>query len=113
MCEEAGLKHFHIEFNGANQNLMSDPVTLKYLRKRLRELFWVLSAGPEIALIHCSAGMHRTGTLGYTVLRMVANEPLDPQQAYLALKELREDTWKGVGDWRIELAENEKKHTAI
>ena len=31
---------------------------------------------------------------------------MSKDDAYLALKTLREDTWKGVGDWRIDLAED-------
>ena len=85
---------------------MGDPATLKYLRKKVKELLVIMRAGPEVALIHCAAGIHRTGSLGYTILRLAANEPLSPEQAYLSLKTLREDTWKGVGEWRIQLAEN-------
>lgn len=31
---------------------------------------------------------------------------LSDSDSLLALKRMREDTWKGVGAWRIELAEN-------
>lgn len=84
---------------------MNNPSTLKYLRKKVKELLAILRAGSEVALIHCAAGVHRTGSLGYTILRLAANEALSPAEAYLALKTLREDTYKGVGDWRVELAE--------
>ena len=49
--------------------------------------------------------MHRTGTLGFTLLRLGSQGALSKEQAYLALKTLREDTYSGVGDWRVELAE--------
>ena len=45
---------------------------LKYLRKRIRELMEILKNGEETALIHCAAGIHRTGTLGYTLLRLLS-----------------------------------------
>ena len=32
------MKHFWIELNGANQALLTAPPTLKYLRKRVKEL---------------------------------------------------------------------------
>ena len=54
-------------------------------------------------MIHCAAGIHRTGTVAYTLLRlggMSAKEAMD------ALKEMREETAKGVGKWRIDIAEN-------
>mmetsp|Transcript_2605 Transcript_2605/g.3605 ORF Transcript_2605/g.3605 Transcript_2605/m.3605 type:complete len:144 (+) Transcript_2605:144-575(+) len=105
ICEQFGMKHFWIELNGANQALLCDKAVLKYMRKRIRELLTILKENEEVALIHCAAGIHRTGSLGYTLLRLAANDPLNKEQAYAALKIMREDTWKGVGDWRIDLAE--------
>lgn len=105
MCNDLGMKHFWVELNGANEALMKDKAVLKYLRKRVRELLAMLRKNEETALIHCAAGIHRTGSLGYTLLRLASPEPLSKEQAYEALKILREDTWKGVGDWRIDVAE--------
>ena len=104
-CEQLGIRHFWIELNGANQDLMNNQLTLKYLRKRVRELLEILNTSQEVALVHCSAGLHRTGTLGFTLLRLGSQGALGKAEAYLALKTLREDTWAGVGDWRIDLAE--------
>ena len=85
---------------------MTNKDTLKYLLKRVKELLTILTTTEQVCLIHCAAGVHRTGTLGYTLLRLAAAEPLQTKaEAYAALKILREDTWKGVGDWRIDLAE--------
>ena len=53
-------------------------------------------------MIHCAAGIHRTGTMAYTMLRMSG---YSADEAVEGLKKMREDTHKGVGDWRIELAE--------
>ena len=99
------MKHFWIELNGANEVLLSNKATLKYLRKKVRELLEILNTTQEIALIHCSAGLHRTGSLGYMMLRLGSQGALSKADAYLGLKTLREDTWKGVGDWRIDLSE--------
>ena len=99
------MKHFWIELNGANQALLTNKATLKYVRKRVRELLEILNTSPEVALIHCAAGIHRTGSIGYTLLRLGSRGSLSKPDAYLALKTLREDTWKSVGDWRIDLAE--------
>ena len=55
--------------------------------------------------MHCAAGLHRTGTLGYTLLRLASDIPMSKEEAYAALKVLREDTWREVGDWRIDVAE--------
>ena len=53
--------------------------------------------------MHCAAGIHRTGTIGYTLMRLSNRTENESIQA---LKNMREDTFKGVGAWRIELAEN-------
>ena len=105
MCEQHGMLHFWIELNGANQALLTNPSTLKYVRKRVKELLTILNSTEHVALIHCAAGIHRTGSLGFTLLRLASPEPMSKEQAYLALKTLREDTWKGVGEWRIDLAD--------
>ena len=53
-------------------------------------------------MIHCAAGIHRTGTISYTLLRLGG---MQPKEAMEALKSMREETAKGVGKWRIDLAE--------
>ena len=102
-CEKHGIKHFWIDLRGANQTLMTDPKVITGLRKKLRELFIHLSNNKERAMLHCAAGVHRTGTMGYSLLRM--NGDLGPDEAYKALGTMRIQTLNGVGDWRIELAE--------
>ncbi len=57
----------------------------------------------ETVLIHCAAGIHRTGVFTYTLLRM---DGKGQKEAYDSLKLAREDTHRGVGDWRIKLAED-------
>jgi hypothetical protein len=53
-------------------------------------------------LIHCVAGIHRTGTLTYSLLRM---DGKTPKEAWDSLKLMRKATYEGVGDWRVQLAE--------
>ena len=56
-----------------------------------------------MALLHCAAGFHRTGLNCYTLLRLLGK--LTPDEAYKAIKEMREATYYEVLDWRIDLAE--------
>ena len=65
----------------------------------------ILTTSEEVCVIHCAAGIHRTGSIGFTLLRLGSRGSLSKEAAYLALKTLREDTHKGVGDWRIDLAD--------
>ena len=64
----------------------------------------MLNDNNEVALLHCAAGMHRTGLTTYTLLRVIGG--LDADDAYKALKDMRVDTYNEVCDWRIDLAEN-------
>ena len=103
-AQKHGMKHFWIDLRGANQALMTNKTTIAYLRKRVMELYKILSTSEEKAILHCAAGIHRTGTMGYTLLRMDGR--LGEKEAYQALGQMRPQTLKGVGDWRIKLAED-------
>lgn len=105
ICEQLNIKHFYIELNGANQALLADPKTIKGLRNRVAKLVEMLQTQSEVAVIHCAAGIHRTGTLAYTLIRLIGENSPSKDEAFLALKGVREDTWKGVGEWRIDIAE--------
>jgi protein-tyrosine phosphatase len=61
-----------------------------------------LVAGGATAVIHCSAGIHRTGMFGYALLRA---HGLDPGKAAATLQQLRAVTADGVGEQRLEWAE--------
>jgi protein-tyrosine phosphatase len=49
-------------------------------------------------LVHCSAGIHRTGMISYALLRHVG---MSPEQARRTLRELRAVTAQGVGEARL------------
>lgn len=53
-------------------------------------------------LIHCSAGIHRTGMIAYAFLRFSG---YSAEQASQILKQLRSHTFEGVGNHRIEWGE--------
>ena len=101
-CNKYGIKHMWIPLEGANKPLLENKDTQKQLRKNVGSLFKTMCTSQERVLVHCAAGIHRTGTVGYSLIRMSG---LDPKQAYDGLLHIRPDTHKGVGDWRIELAE--------
>jgi protein-tyrosine phosphatase len=67
------------------------------LRPVLAELATLISSGATI-LIHCSAGIHRTGMFGYALLRQLG---LEPAAARAKLIELRAVTGEGVGGDRL------------
>ena len=78
---------------------------MKKLRQSAQDLLDMLTANEEVCLVHCAAGIHRTGIFAYTLLRLLGG--LSQKEGYAALKDMRIETFKGVENWRIELAEKE------
>ncbi len=66
------------------------------LRRCLGEVCGVISAGGHV-VVHCSAGIHRTGMFGHALLRLLG---LDATAARAKLGELRQVTGEGVGELR-------------
>ena len=52
----------------------------------------------EKVLLHCAAGIHRTGICAYTLLRWSG---LGSKDSFDVIRGMREDTANGVGEWRI------------
>jgi protein-tyrosine phosphatase len=67
------------------------------IRPVLAELASMLNKGATI-VVHCSAGIHRTGMFSYALLRQVG---LEPNAARAKLNELRAVTGEGVGEERL------------
>jgi protein-tyrosine phosphatase len=67
------------------------------IRPVLAQLARLMHDGAAI-LIHCSAGIHRTGMFGYALLRQLG---LDRDAARAKLVELRAVTGDGVGESRL------------
>lgn len=67
------------------------------LRIQLEQLRDLVVGGARV-VVHCSAGIHRTGMFGYALLRMVG---LSADEARAKLRELREVTGEGVGKDRL------------
>ena len=59
-------------------------------------------ANKEIVMVHCAAGIHRTGVFAYSLLRATG---LSGKGAMTKILELREVTHRGVGKDRIEGAD--------
>ena len=67
------------------------------LRATLARLTSVITGGGQV-VVHCSAGIHRTGMFGYALLRQLG---LAAGEAREKLAELRGVTAEGVGDHRL------------
>ncbi len=69
-CKKAEIRNIQIKLRGANQALLASRDTIKMLIPRLKELYNVLNESEHQVLIHCAAGIHRTGIVAYTLMRM-------------------------------------------
>ena len=90
----------------ADETTLNDADAMEAVRGRLQELLEILQPTGECCLIHCAAGVHRTGIIAYSLIRL-GNSYFGKtkEDAYRALMSLRQDTHFGVGEWRIDLAE--------
>ena len=103
LCEENNLKWLYIELQGANLPYLQKVETQKIIIKSLTTLYEILKNNQVVLFIHCAAGLHRTGTIIYSLLRMFEETK---ETALKALEFIRAETRNEVGDKRIDYAEN-------
>jgi len=92
LATKAGLTWIWCPLDGAN---VKAPV--EAVRDALDAAASALRAGGAV-VVHCSAGIHRTGMFGYALVRLAG---LDRDAARAKLRELRAVTADDVGDERL------------
>jgi protein-tyrosine phosphatase len=97
-AEALGLKWTWIPLEHAKEADFADS---QLLRAELPQLAAALIGGESI-VVHCAAGIHRTGTVAYTLLCLSGLTQLDAQQF---LTEMRLETANGVTDERLAWAD--------
>jgi len=93
-AQRAGLSWVWLPFQGAGVPDRSRDVELRLALGNLRDLV----LGGNQLVMHCSAGIHRTGMVGYALLRQLG---LAAPEAREKLAELRAVTSDGVGTDRL------------
>ncbi|OBK33597.1 hypothetical protein A5658_13245 [Mycobacterium sp. 1245111.1] len=91
---DAGLDWIWITLAGAEP---PEGDRMVEVRSGLEKVVGALAAGGRVVM-HCSAGIHRTGMMGHAVLRLTG---LDEVQAVATLRRLRQVTADGVGEHRL------------
>ena len=67
--------------------------------KTVTQVYRIMAESKQIVLVHCAAGIHRTGVFAYSLLRATG---LGGKSAMAKILEIREVTHRGVGQDRIE-----------
>jgi len=107
-CSALNLNWENYPLRGANVPLLQSKEASDILISGITNIYQGLHLANQVVIIHCSAGIHRTGVFAYSLLRLIGNTP---PKAMDLLKEMREHTWKGVGDKRIEFVEKSLLNT--
>lgn len=107
LIESAGIKSLHIPIEGADLSVYtSSQTTVDILIEQLPSIRDLLLNStitqPVKMIIHCSAGLHRTGTITYLLLRYCH---FSTDQALLIINRTRAITARQVGKKRIDAAE--------
>jgi len=102
LCEENSIKWQIIELNGANMPYFQKREIQKIITNGILEVYNILNNSKTVLFIHCAAGIHRTGTVIYCILRIFGESS---ESAMNAIKYIREETFEKVGEQRIKLAE--------
>jgi protein-tyrosine phosphatase len=101
-CRQLDLKHVWVPLQGANKKLLESNKTSTLLKSALTQAQDLLSSGHHI-LVHCAAGIHRTGLFSYALLRISG---YDESSTLETIKQVRLVTFERCGKFRFELAEN-------
>jgi protein-tyrosine phosphatase len=101
-CINNEINWHHIELYAANMPYFQKKDTQKLIAKHVLDLYHLLKKEEITLFIHCAAGVHRTGTIVYSILRMFGESPED---ALKAMEYIRLETRKNVGEERIAIAE--------
>jgi hypothetical protein len=101
ICSSLSLKWHWVALQGANKRLLEACNTSVLLKNALLYARSLLEQGEHL-LIHCAAGIHRTGLFLYALLRICGfSSAATPE----AIRNIRMATFKGCGQHRFELAE--------
>mmetsp|Transcript_17143 Transcript_17143/g.30784 ORF Transcript_17143/g.30784 Transcript_17143/m.30784 type:complete len:337 (+) Transcript_17143:1-1011(+) len=101
LCKMNSISWVWVDLPGANKKLLNSAHARQTITTGLRTAEEMLQNGGKI-VIHCAAGIHRTGLFLYALLRIGGKEP---EEAMEMIKTIREVTWKRCGKHRIDVGE--------
>ena len=92
----------NLPLKGANMAIFMNEEVQKMIINNILILLNVMKKNKIVLFIHCAAGIHRTGTILYTILRL-CDESIESSME--AIKFIRLDTFRKCGDNRLKYAE--------
>lgn len=101
-CRQVGLRWVWVALQGANKKLLESNNTAWLIREALCSAHDLLKSGERI-LVHCAAGIHRTGLFCYALLRISG---YDQERTLDTIKQIRQVTFDRCGKSRFDLAEH-------
>eukprot|EP00736_Rhodelphis_marinus_P005631 Rmarinus@m.29816 len=102
MAKQCGMMWWWVPLEGANQALLQKKSVISNVSKALLDVWRNIQEGRSV-LLHCAAGIHRTGLFAYSLFRISGDDP-DAAKSHLA--EARLHTINGVGEHRLRVAED-------
>ena len=101
-CEDVGLRWLWVRMTGANGALMGSATFQRPVTAGLAIVREAVAAGEHV-LVHCAAGIHRTGFFTYALLRLCG---FGPEETMQKLEQIRHVTAAQGGAHRFALSED-------
>lgn len=103
-CEQVSdsIKWHNFPLAGANMALLMSKEASKMILDNIILLHSKMKERELNIFVHCAAGIHRTGIILYTILRITGESE---SSAMEAIKQIRIETYRKCGDNRIQYAE--------
>ena len=92
----------NLPLRGANMAVFMNKEVQKMIINNIIEILNQMKNNQLVIFMHCAAGIHRTGTILYTILRLCGESK---DNAFNAIKFIRIDTFRKCGDNRLKYAE--------
>lgn len=101
-CKQLNIQWKRVDLYGANMRLFGLDSTVKLFVKTIMEIYEILLKQEVTLFVHCAFGLHRTGTMVYTILRTFGENRVSAMEA---IKKIRLATFENVGDKRLDYAD--------
>ena len=101
--KDSGDIYWHnLPLTGANMAIFMNKNVQKMIIDNIIFILNYMKNNKIVLFMHCAAGIHRTGTILYTILRLCGESI---ESAFEAMKFIRIDTFRKCGENRLKYAE--------